>query len=68
MTWSSPSTSSFGGNSVRFTSGSGSWTVPAGVTKILVLCIGGGGGNSACQAGGSNQYLVSPTASAGGFI
>jgi len=29
---------------VRLTSGSGNWTVPAGVTRIKVTCVGGGGG------------------------
>ena len=54
MAFVSPSSSSFGGNVVRFTSGSGTWVVPAGITKIKVLLIGGGGGNSACVAGGLN--------------
>ena len=54
MTWATPSSTSFGGNVVNYTSGSGNFTVPAGVTQILVVCIGGGGGSSCCVAGGSN--------------
>ena len=37
----------------RITSGSGNWTVPAGVTRIRVTCVGGGGGGGAgASAGG----------------
>jgi hypothetical protein len=35
------------------TAGSGTWTVPAGISQISVVCIGGGGGGSA-SAGTSN--------------
>ena len=38
---------------VRLTSGSGNWTVPAGVTRILVTCVGGGGGGGGGRGGGS---------------
>ena len=55
---------------VNLTSGSGSWTVPAGVTTIQVLVIGGGGGGGSdvgCGGGAggvvySNGYAVTPGA------
>ena len=54
------------------TVGSGTWTAPAGVTKVFVAVVGGGGGGvqgysggSACYAGGSGgsaigEYTVVP--------
>lgn len=38
-------------NIVRFTT-SGSWTVPAGVTKVLIVAFGGGGGGGGNAGGG----------------
>ncbi|MEI7901495.1 MAG: glycine-rich domain-containing protein, partial [bacterium] len=52
-----------------FTSGSGTWTIPAGVTDVEVLVVGGGGGSwndsfqSGAGAGGmhySSSYAVTP--------
>lgn len=37
---------------------SGNWTVPAGVTKILVEIWGGGGGGSKDAGGGSGGYMM----------
>lgn len=37
---------------VRLTSGSGNWTVPVGVTRIKVTCVGGGGGGGGGMSGG----------------
>ena len=38
-------TTTAGGNTVvKFTGGSGTWTVPSGVTSVNVLVVGGGGG------------------------
>ena len=45
-------------------SSSGTWTVPAGVTKISILCIGGGGGGSGIQQSGG----YSGGAGAGGTL
>lgn len=39
------------GNVVVFTNATNTWTVPAGVTKVRVLCIAGGGGGSGAQDG-----------------
>lgn len=44
------------------TSGSGNWTVPAGVYRIKAICIGSGGGIS----GSANTVFGSVTAGAGG--
>jgi hypothetical protein len=45
-------------------SSSGTWTVPAGVTKISILCIAGGGGGSGIQQSGG----YSGGAGAGGTL
>lgn len=37
---------------------SASWTVPAGVTKILVECWGGGGGGGTTSGGGGGGYIT----------
>ena len=50
-----------GGNVVtRFTAGSGTWTVPAGVTAIKLLTVagGGGGGTNGASGGGGAGGLV----------
>ncbi len=39
------------------TVGSGTWTVPAGVTKIMVEAWGGGGGGSCQGGGGGGGYI-----------
>jgi hypothetical protein len=36
---------------------SNSWTVPAGITKILVECWGGGGGGCSVSGGGGGGYI-----------
>lgn len=41
---------------VTITSGSGNWTVPNGVHRIKVKCVGGGGGGGASYNYGSNYY------------
>jgi hypothetical protein len=38
-------------------SGSGNWTVPAGVTKVLVEIVAGGGGGNIHGGGGGGGYL-----------
>lgn len=53
------------------TTGTGSWTIPAGVTSIQVeLWGGGGGGASNFQGGGSGAYVVetSQAVTAGNYI
>lgn len=48
------------------TAGTHSWTCPAGVTKVSVVCVGGGGGGYGDTAGGGaglgyiNDYSVTP--------
>jgi hypothetical protein len=45
-------------NKATFTaSGSGSWTAPAGVTKVLVELWGAGGGGNVHGGGGSGAYI-----------
>lgn len=44
-------------NNVSFSSGSGTWTVPADVTKIMVEVWGGGGGGSCAGGGGGGGYI-----------
>lgn len=44
-------------NFVTFGSGSGTWTVPAGVTKIYVEAWGGGGGGNWYAGGGGGSYV-----------
>lgn len=44
-------------NFVTFGSGSGTWTVPAGVTKIYIEAWGGGGGGSWYAGGGGGGYV-----------
>ena len=56
----------------RITSGSGNWTVPAGVYKIRVTCVGGGGGggegfNGGVGANGSNGGNTTFTGAITGF-
>ena len=52
-TWASQPSGAYAGiNLVTFTS-SGSWTCPAGITKIFVRVVGGGGGGGAAQYSGS---------------
>lgn len=41
------------GEAIFTTTGSNSWVVPAGVTSISAVCIGGGGGGDASASGGS---------------
>lgn len=44
-------------NFVTFAAGSGSWTVPAGVTKLYVELWGGGGGGNWYAGGGGGSYV-----------
>jgi len=60
---------------VRFTGGTGTWTVPAGVTNVEVLVVGGGGGGAAggtwnADGGGAGGlvYTNSYNVTAGGSI
>lgn len=55
-------TSSLSGMSfttVTFTSGSGTWTVPAGVTTFYVCAVGGGGGGQSCNSTDNNSAIAS---------
>lgn len=51
---------------ITFTGGSGTWTVPAGVSSLEVLVIGGGGGGGTLGGGGgggfyyTNAFAVTP--------
>jgi hypothetical protein len=44
-------------NLTTFDVGSGNWTVPAGITKVLVEVWGGGGGGSNGSGGGGGGYV-----------
>jgi hypothetical protein len=44
-------------NFVSFVSGSGNWTIPAGVTKVYIEAWGGGGGGSWYAGGGGGGYV-----------
>lgn len=59
-TWSSSAGSPTGQAFYGFGGGAYSWTVPAGVTSVCVLCIGGGGGGYASwsQGGGGGGGLA----------
>lgn len=54
-----------------FTSGTASWTVPAGVTSITVECWGGGGGGGAATSNASanvgNQFVAAGGGGKGGM-
>lgn len=64
-TWSGPGKLS---NIVTYTSGSGTYTVPTGVTSILVRLVGGGGaGGSANYSGCSGLYHVGSGGGSGGY-
>ena len=43
---------------IAFTAGSGTWTVPAGVTSVEVLVFGGGGGGGNFGGGGGGEGIV----------
>jgi hypothetical protein len=45
-------------NMVTYTSGSGNWTVPAGVTRFKVMVLGGGGG-------GASSFMTVPAVGGG---
>lgn len=49
----------------KLTSGSGNWTVPAGVYRIKVMAVGGGASTSAIGSNGSNTTFSTLTASGG---
>jgi hypothetical protein len=45
-------------NFIEFTAtGTGTWTVPAGITKVLVECWGAGGGGNTYAGGGGGGYV-----------
>lgn len=52
------------GTIVQLTSGSGNWTVPAGITRIKVIVVGGGGGGGGgsvsgdCPGGGGGGTII----------
>ena len=47
--------------------GTFSWTAPAGVTSVCVVCIGsGGGGNGTSQTAGNDSYFISTATVLGG--
>ncbi|MEX3240544.1 hypothetical protein [Serratia quinivorans] len=46
--------------------GSGSFTVPSGVTRIKVTCVGGGGGGGGCQASSLSNTFSGSGGGAGG--
>jgi len=46
-------------------SGSGNWTVPAGVYRIKVTAVGGGGGGNGSASGGSNTTFSTITGGGG---
>lgn len=64
----------FGGGFTRTFIASGSFTVPAGVTKLRVTCVGAGGGGAANtvagSAGGTTSFgaYLSATGGAGGAV
>jgi uncharacterized delta-60 repeat protein len=57
---------------VTFTSGSGSWTVPSGVTNVSLLAVGGGGGGGENGAsgggGGALQDISNYRVTSGGTV
>ena len=56
-TWAAPQ--SFALQYDLYTSGTTTWTAPAGVTRVKVICIGGGGGGGrffACDDGGDGGW------------
>jgi hypothetical protein len=62
LTFSAGSLSLTAGSALKYdlyTSGTTTWTAPAGVTRVKVICIGGGGGGGrffACDNGGDGGY------------
>ena len=51
-TWTSAALTPYAGpNADPKTSGTGTFTIPTGITRIKVTVVGGGGGSSGCQAG-----------------
>jgi hypothetical protein len=44
-------------NLVTFNDGDGTWTIPPGVTKVLIEVWGGGGGGSNAAGGGGGGYV-----------
>lgn len=61
-TWQTIATAGVGANVTIFT-GSGTYTVPAGVTSVSVLVVGGGGGGGADIGGGGGGGQVAYNAS-----
>lgn len=48
------------------TAGTYSWTAPAGVTSVSVVCIGGGDGGRADSTGGGDSYFINTSTVKGG--
>ena len=55
------------GESVYTTGGTFSWTAPADVTLVSVICVGGGGGGDNQMAGAGGRGISSATAGNGGI-
>jgi hypothetical protein len=62
-TWTSAAGGAYAGFTTVIFSSSGSWTPPAGITRAVVICVGGGGG----AGGSSNVNTRSGAAGAGGL-
>lgn len=56
----------YNGLTVTYTSGSGTYTVPVGVTQLTVTLVGGGGGGGGC--GGNEEPVYTGGGGAGGDI
>lgn len=50
------------------TTGITAWTVPAGVTEILIECVGGGGGGAYGGGGGAGAYITAVVKVASGSV
>ena len=59
-----PTSGGFSNIAVFNTAGTSNWTVPAGITKCKVTCVGGGGGGG--TAGTACGYYVNAAGGAGG--
>ena len=55
------------GQQAYTTAGTYSWTAPAGVTSVCVVCVGGGGGGSRGNTAGNggDSYFIDNTTVAG---
>ena len=60
-------------NIAVLTASSGTWTVPAGVTKVKITVVGGGGGGAGSTSGGNGGVsavsgIAAATGGSGGFL